>query len=675
MEEKYYSLEEVANELKVAYLTVYRWVQAGKLQAHQIEKQYRVTKVDLDSFIENRRLRTTSELQEFSKEELIKIIRQLKKRKKFGLVWEEKQEDVVEQCKKELPVLEEVKGKMIGKAPDALTNLIIEGDNYHSLSVLNYTHAGRIDVIYIDPPYNTGKAKEWKFNDRWVDENDTYRHSKWLSFIEKRLKLAASLLSDRGVIFISIDDHEYHNLKLLCDEIFTERGFVGSLIWEKKKKGSHLDSEITNIKEYVLIYKKGSDFKGLVGQITEERETYPCINPGNGYSIRTIPRGTKSNYSERNVSLESGHIISSGNMKLTLVDDLVIEDNKLVKDVRIEAEWRYQQSSLDRFATEGTLYFTRDLYLRNIVTTPRYKKLKDILPRVSNSELADQFDELIELCNADKFNEINVKQLVNEIMQTTSSTKTNLNNLLADGWGSNEDADNEQRDFFGKKVFDYPKPTKLIKKILASTRFKEGVVLDFFAGSGTTAQAVIELNHETDSKLQFILCTNNEDNNGSGLKIAEDICFVRIKKVAGGYKKRNGIFIKGLPANLRYFKTSFVSKSKVSDDTRRELVGRSTEMICVRENTFEKLTDKKNYKIYKDTDHTTGILFNLDAIDDFKKQLHKQKLPAHIYVFSLSNDTYDEDFENLGLEHKLCPIPESILEVYRKLFRSKLWQH
>src|SRR3989338_305938 len=155
---------------------------------------------------------------EILKIEVSRLKKELKKKKKYGLVWEEKPEEVIDMCKKKLPVLKEVKNKEIITDKNKPMNLLIEGDNYHALSVLNYTHAKKVDVIYIDPPYNTGN-KDFIFNDRFVDKEDGYRHSKWLSFMEKRLKLAKNLLKDTGVIFISIDDNEFSQLKILCDEI------------------------------------------------------------------------------------------------------------------------------------------------------------------------------------------------------------------------------------------------------------------------------------------------------------------------------------------------------------------------------------------------------------------------------------------------------------------------
>ena len=142
---------------------------------------------------------------DYSREQLLAEINRLKKNKKYGLVWEHKKEQVIEDFETQQPYLQEVTEKRIENAPGEPTNLIIEGDNFEALSILNYTHAGKVDVIYIDPPYNTGN-KDFIYNDNYVDSEDEFRHSKWLSFMEPRLKLAKNLLKDDGVIFISIDD-------------------------------------------------------------------------------------------------------------------------------------------------------------------------------------------------------------------------------------------------------------------------------------------------------------------------------------------------------------------------------------------------------------------------------------------------------------------------------------
>ena len=191
----------------------------------------------------------------FSREQLIEKILKLEK-ERYGLVWEDKEEEVAKQCDSELPLLKEDCTKEIICDSTLPYNIIIEGDNYHSLYALSFTHKKSIDVIYIDPPYNTGKKKEWKYNDCYVDNNDTYRHSKWLSFMSKRLILARRLLKNEGVIFISIDDHELAQLKLLCDKIFGDTNFLGEIIWETATDNNATQISIEH--EYILCYARNS---------------------------------------------------------------------------------------------------------------------------------------------------------------------------------------------------------------------------------------------------------------------------------------------------------------------------------------------------------------------------------------------------------------------------------
>lgn len=202
-----------------------------------------------------------NDYQSWSKKELIKEIERLKKRKKYGLVWEEKPEEVVEMCKEKLPVVKEVKSKEIITDKDKPVNLLIEGDNYHTLSVLDYTHEKKVDIIYIDPPYNKGNTnvRDFVYNDNIVDTEDPYRHSKWLSFMQKRLVLAKQLLKNTGLIFISIDDAEMAGLKSLMDEIFTEQNFLATLIWRGMHTVRNSSKDFNHNTEYILTYAKNKN--------------------------------------------------------------------------------------------------------------------------------------------------------------------------------------------------------------------------------------------------------------------------------------------------------------------------------------------------------------------------------------------------------------------------------
>ena len=418
---------------------------------------------------------------------------------------------------------------------DTTQNIFIEGENMEVLKVLQKSYFGKIKMIYIDPPYNTGndsfiypdKFSETKeaylrrVGDKDEDgymmrdgmfrknskENGQY-HSNWLNMMMPRLYLAKSLLREDGVIFISIDDNEVHNLRLLMNEIFGEENFVAMLVWEKKKKGSFLSNAITNVKEYILVYSRDINaFDGLIGEINTDIETYPCVNAINKREIRIISAGIESKYKKKNVFLPKGSEISDTTMNLILHSDLVITDGVLAEDLKIEGNWRYSQSAMDEFARNGELYLTRELYLRRIVNEARYKTLKDLLPRVGDDGEAQY------------------------------NSNVNTNNLFTSGWGSNEDADEELRVMLGiQKLFDYPKPVRLILKLFASCRDKDALILDFFAGSGTTAHAVMQLNKEDGGNRKFIcvqlpeLCDANSEAYKAGYRTIADISKERIRR-------------------------------------------------------------------------------------------------------------------------------------------------
>lgn len=414
--------------------------------------------------------------------------------RKFGLVYEEHREKIEDILDTHTAVLvEDTEAAVINGGQE---NLLIEGDNLAALQILKGEYAGQVNVIYIDPPYNT-KNKDFIYDDTFVDAGDRFRHSKWASFMRKRLELAAELLADGGVIFISIDDNEQATLRFMCDELFGEENFVSQLVWEKKRKGSFLSNSITNIKEYILVYTNNMKrFPGLVGQVTRKRETYPCINAVNKRGIRTIPAGVPSNYKSADYFLPEGAIISDKTMNMVLHSDLIISGGVLAKDVVIEGNWRYAQEALDEYAAQGNLYLTRDLYLRRIVEQPRFKMLKDLLSREG------------------------------EDPERTYKTDIDPEDLFACGWGTNEDADEELRQILGgQKKFNYPKPVRLLEKLIASVRRADALCLDFFAGSGTLGHAVMKLNQLDGGERRFILCTSNENN------ICREVTWERLKRV------------------------------------------------------------------------------------------------------------------------------------------------
>ncbi|TMX08123.1 site-specific DNA-methyltransferase [Aeromonas salmonicida subsp. achromogenes] len=440
-------------------------------------------------------------------------------------------------------------------------NLLIKGDNLEVLKHMVNAYSEKVKMIYIDPPYNTGSdgfvynddrkfTKEQLADLTGIDLDEAVRileftdkgsnsHSAWLTFMYPRLYIAKQLLREDGVIFISIDDSESSQMKLICDEIFGEHNFVSQLVWEKKKKGTFLSNTITSVKEYIYVYANVKEkFSGLIGEVNSSTETYPCVNASNKREIRHIPKGIKSKYREQNHKLEKGSVISASTMDLILHSDLVIEDGVLAEDLIIEGNWRYKQDVMEEYANKDELYITQDLYLRRIVDEPRYKTLKDLLPRVGDDSKSN-------------FKDID------------------LNNLFSDGWGSNEDGEEELRELLGHKgLMTFPKPKKLIQKLCLSLRDKNSIAMDFFAGSGTTGQAIIHLNSLDNGSRQFVNIQISEKTpldsvaSKAGYKTIFDITKARITKAAEKIREENPDFQGDL--GFKIFET--VEDFRVEDD-------------------------------------------------------------------------------------------------------------
>ncbi|MBR5237778.1 MAG: site-specific DNA-methyltransferase [Paludibacteraceae bacterium] len=542
----------------------------------------------------------------FSREQLIEKILKLEK-ERYGLVWEDKEEEVAKRCDSELPLLKEDCSKEIICDSTLPYNIIIEGDNYHSLYALSFTHPKSIDVIYIDPPYNTGKKREWKYNDSWVDENDKYRHSKWLSFMSKRLRLAKNLLKNSGIIFISIDNNEVAQLKLLCDSIFGDKNFCGQIIWRKKSGGGQTDDFFVTEHEYILCYRRTSSFVWV---------------------DETIPISSKGYKSE--------------------------DDKGKYRLVKL-AKWGSSAKREDR----PTMYFP--------LTSPNKKKIYPIAPdgtpgrwRVGRKKMKslidDEFVEWVEDNNG-------IWTPYEKVYYDSDDVKTLKNRSIYYSVAETGDATRLLTKIFGKKdVFENPKPIELIKELLSHSQ--NAIVLDFFAGSASTGHAVLDMNKEDGGNRRFILCTNNENS------ICTEVTYPRIEKVIKGYSN-----IKGIPANLKYYTQTFVPVV-TSDNDKRELVNRSTEMLCIAENCFELVRERDNrcdFSVYKSANRQMAIIYDEDSIYDCISYLneHKSMLQTVIYVFSYDHTYEAEDFEGLDLNFSVKPIPEAIINVYRKISKMK----
>lgn len=580
---------------------------------------------------------------DWSKEELIKEIIKIKSTT-YGLVWhrdlpEEKIDILVnpdartpnemfpnEMAGKPFPVLKESKSKAIESNKSNLVNLLIEGDNYHSLAVLNFTHREAVDLIYIDPPYNTGN-NDFIYNDKIVDKEDSFRHSKWLSFMEKRLKLAKNLLKSSGAIFISIDDNEQAPLRMLCDEIFGDKNFIAKIVVQSNPRGSQSSKHFAEVHEYVLVYAKSTNnfiVKGLNKSEDNLSEYSNVDSKGRKYRLLGLRQRGGAWKRQQRPKMYYPFFVNPKDYSVSLEKTQIHFIEVLPKrPTGEEGRWTWSKEKVAKF-------------------------LPRLIGKKVNRKGAENFYDIFRM---DFLEDDNGNEVMSKPKTIWMEKELNYQNGRT-----------EIKDIFCQDIFDYPKPTFLIKKIIQIIGNPEAVILDFFAGSGTTGHAVLSLNEEDSGTRQFILCTDDEN------KICSEICYPRVKKVINGYKNQKGEKIEGLGGNLKYFTTDFV-EAEPTDKNKRKLVKESTEMLCILENAFELVHEEPEFKIFKNTDKYVGVIFYEDAIDNYKKSIKKIDGHFNTYVFSMNDDPHTKSFANIKKKVTLCAIPEVILKVYREIFK------
>lgn len=580
---------------------------------------------------------------DYEKEELIKIIQQQEnelKQKKYGLVWdsEREPEQVVLDCENSLPILEHITSKTINTCNDE-DNILIEGDNYHALSVLNYTHKDKIDVIYIDPPYNTG-SKDFIYNDNYVNNEDTYRHSKWLNFMNKRLNLAKGLLKKDGVIFASIDDNEYPRLILLFEKIFGENNLKTIVVKMSEtsglKMGSvHKNGSIPKLKEYLVIAKMNGIRDLYLDRIPKE-------NWDNEYNI-FLDNFTKEdklnidlisqqdNISEQDIQIVDNIaekiILSSVSIKLK---ELNITSEKDKNSWLFENAYRITRTtasnSVHKLAMEKKVYNSNELFF--------VKSATGLLYFVKST-----------------FSKESKKPRVQMIF-----AEDNLTQHPGDFWADIKTTglDNEG----GVDFKNGKKPIKLIERILKSIKKEKITVLDFFAGSGTTGEVVLKLKEK--QNINFILCTSNDDEE----HICDTATYPRLQYAINKYG-----------GNLQYFKTALLKKSNNRHQTKLNLTNKCSEMLCIKENMFNLFKISNDYKIYSSHENTKYlcIYFNTidDSFDEFINELKSIYGKKIVYTFSDDLNIDKElfkDIENCSIE----TIPQKILDIYKQLIKMNI---
>ncbi len=456
----------------------------------------------------------------------------------YGLVWNK--HDTKEALNDMYPALTHI--SETGKKSHT-PHLLIEGDNYHSLLVLNWTHRAMFDAIYIDPPYNTNN-KEFIYNDSYIDSADAYRHSKWLSFMEKRLTLALPLLKSTGVIFISIDEHEFAQLKLLCDSIFGEHNYVENFIWVKNSTKNNSKTSSCN-HEYILCYAKN------ISLLSGERDKFRVAKPGYKEACELYDKLKAQKLSNDDIAKQLTEMykrlnLDGGISSYTYVDNKGIYSRADLSapggdggtyDVyhpitklpckRSNSGWRYTEDTMKQYIANELVSFGSDH-----TTVPRFKRY---------------------------LNTVDSDVVKSVIYDSTEGKK-------------------ELIDIFKESPFNNPKPVSLIESLLNMVCPKDGLVLDFFAGSGTTGHAVMKLNSLDGGSRRCVICTNNEISEKAKREldkkkildasdreqygICRSVTMPRLNSVITGYTNSMGKSITGLAQSFSHVSIEMVEKHR-----------------------------------------------------------------------------------------------------------------
>lgn len=568
--------------------------------------------------------RKIKELDGLSKEDKSALLELLHSQKKYGLVWEDKPEEAEQKMLDHLPVLKEISDRaIISDNPDAPNHLLIEGDNLEALTALSYTHAGKIDVIYIDPPYNTGN-EDFVYNDDYIDSDNEYRHSMWLSFMSKRLRLAKKLLRDVGVIFISIDENEVAALRLLGDEIFLPKNFVGQWNWFKSATPPALSKKVKRTVEYILCWKTSNNDNTFRGVQKVSKSNDPFTKPQNTFKILTFPANSIT-CAQQSGTISAG-VYGTDKFPNELLDDIIIVNGKNSNPVRFKNRFIWIQETLDENIKQG-LYI--ELSKKGVLSYKRSNYNREVPPNFIDSSVGVDTTE-------------NAGRMLSEI-------------------------------FNNQKVFDYPKPVSLIKYLINFTDGKDLTILDFFAGSGTTLHAVMNLNAEDGGHRTCILCTNNE--NG----ICENVTYERNKRLINGYTKPNGEEVAGqTDNNLRYYRTELLP-SEPTIKNMKELVRAATGLLCIKNDLYTEAPfggRKLNPNVARYFEHGDKrmlVIYNEQAIPFIAKII--ATMPGEekikVYVFAYGSDPYEADFAEVKDRVTLCALPDAIYNAYKKVLPKR----
>ncbi len=585
----------------------------------------------------------------WEKEKLVKEIKKLEEKFEggYGLVWEDKTETCAEECKTNHHFIIEDKSRAVGLNESEPVNILIEGENYHALSILITTHSGKVDVIYIDPPYNNGK-KDWKYNNNYVDDKDVYQHSKWLSLMRKRLILAKDLLTEGGVLICTIDYNESWRLAGLLEEVFPSKKIQRVTIVHNPK-GVQGDGFSNCHEDAYFVYPKKRDSnkqKRYIGKVKRSKPSLRDFRDSGGESLRTDAKNCfYPFFIDKDLNL-----IGTGD---TCAPDFHPKSQTVYRDDGVAEIY-----PIDRNGVERKWRYAADTVCK-VLGDIRVKKIK--------SKIQIQFYK-----DTDFYKTVWIDSKYSATEHGTKLLKTII-----------------------ESKFNYPKSLYAVEDcIRAVVHDKDNsIILDFFAGSGTTGHAVLNLNKEDGGNRQFILCTNNENN------ICEDVTYPRIKNIIEGnafsslseeksdvdnnidymdfeeeMEGAETIPLSGekFKCRLKYFKISSIEAEKITEDVKINFASKSVDMLCLKENCFDEVSSKGQCKIFKnENDKYLGIICDDDfeSIKFLVEEIKRIGKKFVVYLFSYDELVNDEGFEEVIDLVDLYSYPSFMLNTYKRIHR------
>lgn len=679
------------------------------------------------------------QLEGITPDERAYLINLVNTKKKYGLVWEDKPEDVEEQLRENLPVLKEVVEKRIlGKAlpkpntdnqtlfynqenqtnpvnhgSDNFPNhILIEGDNLHALTALTFTHEGKIDVIYIDPPYNTGE-NDFKYNDSYVDKENGFRHSMWLSFISKRFQIMKRLLSEKGVAIIHIDENEFDALSLLLEtEVFSEKDCLGYIVWNKKNpKGDA--KEVATMHEYIICFAKNKS------EFLKQEKTLLRQKP-NALEIIRKAKSLFNKLDKKVIPDEIKEVIKPFNYSKEILKDFEITyDLELINKefqswIERQSEFSEGEKAYMFIDENGEAFQTVSMAWPNKEVAPddyfiplRHPINNEPCP-IPERGWRNPSSTMKKLLGEKNFISLSSGMIVKGEITFTINKKGENNqprrkyllkqNLLENtpsifNYGSSDDS------FFTSIGLDFPyaKPVGVAKYLISSIHPNPLIVLDFFAGSGTALHAILELNKDG-KRRQGIIVTNNEVDEKTEKKLlkrgilkgsleyeAEGICrkvtYPRISKLIEGYSTGGGENVDGLKNNnLRYYKSEFVNREP-SLKNKKEITRLATELLCIKEDIYAEQITIGDYKLnttyvrcFQQNNLYMMVIYDEDVIDQMVAVIENvvqadkiRKCHFKVYVFSNGQYPYTEEFEEVLPYITLCALPDAIYKAYQNV--------